>query len=224
MVEQRPDLLEGVEYVLTEGGGARPFGSRTVHFVETTQKTPLWLRLRATGKAGHGSTAIRDSAANHLVRALERIRTYRAELKLVPPVVESIRAAADLVADPDRASSLRNIEASIADPLFLQTSESQYGICVRPRHRTVEGDRRGGQAARPRGQGGALGIVGVYRQSPFLRARNRRLRLVPHRDGPGDGPAHGVDERISVAAIHDAPRVLFDVLMFLAGPNVSGTR
>lgn len=42
--------------------------------------------------------------------------------------------------------------------------------------------------------------------------------------GPGDGPAHGVDERISVAAIHDAPRVLFDVLMFLAGPNVSGTR
>ena len=131
IVGQRPDLLNDVEYVLTEGGGARRFGGRTVHFVETTQKTPLWLRLRALGVAGHGSMAIRDSAANHLVRALDRIRTYRPEIRLVPPVAEAMRASARLVADPDRADELRQVESHIGDPMFLASVSQQYGNLLR---------------------------------------------------------------------------------------------
>jgi len=131
VVAQRPDILDGVEFVITEGGGSRSFGSRTVHLVETTQKTPLWLRLHAVGVAGHGSTAIRDSAANRLVRALDRIRTYRPEIRLVAPVAASIRAGARLVADPDRAAKLRQVERNIGDPDFLAALEPQYGNLLR---------------------------------------------------------------------------------------------
>ena len=35
------------------------------------------------------------------------------------------------------------------------------------------------------------------------------------RDG-SDGPAHGVDERLSVDAVREAPRLLYDVLTLVA--------
>ncbi len=119
IVKHRPDLLEGAEFVLTEGGGASEVGGRQVHFVEVAQKTPLWLRLRVTGPSGHGAKPLRDSAVNRLIRALERIRIYRGEIKLVPAVAEALRARASYLVDPAVAEAFRNIETSIGDPAFL---------------------------------------------------------------------------------------------------------
>ena len=119
VAKHRPDLLEGAEFVLTEGGGARDVAGRQVHFVEVSQKTPLWLRLRVTGPSGHGARPLRDSAVNRLVRALERIRIYRGEIKLVPAVAEALRARASYLVDPAMAEAFRNIETSIGDPAFL---------------------------------------------------------------------------------------------------------
>ena len=119
LVKNRPDLLEGAEFVLTEGGGASEFGGRSVHFVEVSQKTPLWLRLRVTGPSGHGAKPLRDSSVNRLVRALERVRIYRGEIKLVPAVAEVLRARASYLVDPAVAEAFRNIESSIEDPAFL---------------------------------------------------------------------------------------------------------
>lgn len=131
VVGRRPELLRGVEFVLTEGGSMRRIGGRTAHFVEVTQKTPLWLRLRASGVAGHGSQAIRDSAANRLVRALERIRTYRPQIRLVPPVAEMLRASAPLSAEPERARALGEIERHLGDPVFMDLLAQQYGNLLR---------------------------------------------------------------------------------------------
>jgi acetylornithine deacetylase/succinyl-diaminopimelate desuccinylase-like protein len=119
VVKNRPDLLEGAEFVLTEGGGASEVGGRTVHFVEVSQKTPLWLRLRVTGPSGHGAQPLRDSAVNRLIRALERLRVYRGEIRLVPAVAEALRARASYIVDPAVAEAYRNIETSIDDLAFL---------------------------------------------------------------------------------------------------------
>lgn len=119
VVKHRPELLEGAEFVLTEGGGASAVGGRQVHFVEVTQKAPLWLRLRVTGPSGHAARPLRDSAVNRLVRALERIRIYRGEIKLVPAMAEALRARASYLVDPAVAEAFRNIETSIGDPAFL---------------------------------------------------------------------------------------------------------
>ncbi len=286
IVGQRPDLLNDVEYVLTEGGGARRFGGRTVHFVETTQKTPLWLRLRALGVAGHGSMAIRDSAANHLVRALDRIRTYRPEIRLVPPVAEAMRASARLVADPDRADELRQVESHIGDPMFLASVSQQYGNLLRntiaitvirgsSKTNVISPDAVAELDCRllP-GENPDLFLASLRdiiddesieietllrfepaespRDTPLWRAIEQAAQLddpgaevlpfvlagftdshyfrekgivaygwSPILMDPGDGPAHGVDERISVESIRRAPRVLFDALMVLAGPGTT---
>ena len=44
LIENRPELFEGVGYVLNEGGSARRFGDTTAVMVEVTQKVPLWYR------------------------------------------------------------------------------------------------------------------------------------------------------------------------------------
>lgn len=131
IVAERPDLLRDIQYVLTEGGATRRVGGRTVHFVETTQKTPLWLRLRARGVAGHGSSAPDDTAANRLVAALDRVRVWRPQLRLVPPVEEALRAAADLVADPELADAMRNVGRALHDPASLERLRAQYGNLLR---------------------------------------------------------------------------------------------
>ncbi len=131
IVRERPDLLEGVEFVLTEGGSVHAVGDRTVHSIETTQKTPLWLRLTARGPAGHGARAIPTSAANRLVRALDRVRTYRPAIRLVPAVAEAIRAAATVEADLDLAAEMRVIERTIALPHMLDALEVPFGNLLR---------------------------------------------------------------------------------------------
>lgn len=131
VVGERPDLLEDVEFVLTEGGSVRVVANRTVHSIETTQKTPLWLRLTARGPAGHGSRAITTSAANQLIRALDRVRTYRPAIRLVPAVAEAIRAAATVETDFNLAAEMRIIERTIAQPLMLDALEAPFGNLLR---------------------------------------------------------------------------------------------
>lgn len=131
VVERRPELLRDVEFVITEGGSTRRVGGHLAHFVEVTQKTPLWLRLRASGVAGHGAQAIRDSAANRLVRALERIRTYRPQIRLVPPVAEMLRASAPLAPDPEQQRAMQEIERHLGDPVFVDLLERRYGNLLR---------------------------------------------------------------------------------------------
>ncbi|MEE4360777.1 MAG: M20/M25/M40 family metallo-hydrolase [Pseudomonadales bacterium] len=96
MVRQRPDLFEGVGFVLNEGGGGRLTGDTAVFGVEVTQKIPLWLRLTARGTPGHGSAPRVDSAPNALVRALDRVVRQRFAPRLVPAVGRYMTAVADL--------------------------------------------------------------------------------------------------------------------------------
>ena len=127
VVESRPDLIDGVEYVLTEGGHAIRGDQGPLHLVEITQKTPLWLRLSARGPAGHGAMPLEDSAVDRLVRALERIRTYRPPIQIVPPVLDVLRAAAAIDPDPTRLAAFEDLEASLQDPLFLERLTIESG-------------------------------------------------------------------------------------------------
>ena len=88
-----PDLLD-CEYVINEGGG----GSTEVLGVErntfnigVAEKGPLWLKLRAHGRPGHGSVPHDDNAADRLVRALQRVQDWQRPLQPAPEVREYFR-------------------------------------------------------------------------------------------------------------------------------------
>lgn len=97
----------GRAYGLNEGGvGVRDiFGPGKFFLVNMWEKGPLWLRLSAAGKAGHGSRPSGRDAPARLARALSRLAEHREPPRLTDPVREMMRVlhAQGLTGlDPDR--------------------------------------------------------------------------------------------------------------------------
>jgi acetylornithine deacetylase/succinyl-diaminopimelate desuccinylase-like protein len=83
------------EYVLDEGGmGSRDAlaANKLVFGISVGDKVMVWLRLRATGTAGHGSQPIPDNANVILLEAIRNATTLPPDGAL-HPVVEAMRQA-----------------------------------------------------------------------------------------------------------------------------------
>lgn len=105
-----PELFVGVGGVLGEGGIAKQVNGRLLWWgVETAQKRPLWLEVRARGRAGHASGLNPGNAVHTLVAALARLDSRQRRWKVTAPVRRYLRALAPLhqgataerFADPD---------------------------------------------------------------------------------------------------------------------------
>ena len=118
MVQNRREVFEEIGFLLNEGGGGRLFDGDTVFLIEVTQKVPVWLRIKATGRAGHGSVPRMETAVTRVVRAGHRIATTR----FAPRVIEPVEAMFAGIA-PYQPEHLRDeyakIRAAVADPEFL---------------------------------------------------------------------------------------------------------
>ncbi|MGB6823528.1 MAG: M20/M25/M40 family metallo-hydrolase [Candidatus Acidiferrales bacterium] len=132
VVKNRPQWLTGAGFMLTEGAGSLADATgKPVYFgVGPTEKTPAWLRLTATGRAGHASVPIPDSAPNHLIAALERIRQYRPPLDLTPPVEVMLRTHAPYEPEPWRSRFL-NLRSFLAQPDAYDLLQKRPDILAR---------------------------------------------------------------------------------------------
>jgi acetylornithine deacetylase/succinyl-diaminopimelate desuccinylase-like protein len=96
----------GRAYGMNEGGvGVRDvFGPGKFFLVNMWEKGPLWLKLSASGRAGHGSRPSAKDAPARLSRAMARIASYRSPARLTDPVREMLRvlfAQGRIRLDPD---------------------------------------------------------------------------------------------------------------------------
>ena len=133
LVENRPEIFEGVGLLLNEGGGGSLAEGRESFSVEVTQKVPLWLRLVAKGAPGHGSRPPVMSAVDRLVRALERVHTHEFEPRMVPAVAAYLESLASTV-DAEWAARFRSPEDSLRDAdalLELQIDHPSLHALVR---------------------------------------------------------------------------------------------
>lgn len=97
LVKHHPDLVRA-EYGLSEMGG------QTVHIegkrfypIMTAEKGTCWLRVRATGRPGHGSVPHSDNAVVHLARAVDRIAARPLSLRITPTAAGCIQRIAHTV-------------------------------------------------------------------------------------------------------------------------------
>ncbi len=132
VVKDRPQWIAGAGFMLTEGAGSLADDSgKPIYFgVGPTEKTPAWLRLTATGRAGHGSVPIPDSAPNRLLAALTRLRQYRPPLELTPPVENMLRTHAPYEPEPWR-TRFANPKAFLAQPDAYSELEKRPEILAR---------------------------------------------------------------------------------------------
>ena len=85
LIQNHPELFEGVQAVLTEGGTNRLYGDRLAWWaIEVAQKRPLWLEARAVGRPGHGSGLNLHSAPHRLIRGLNQVVDRPLEFRLTP--------------------------------------------------------------------------------------------------------------------------------------------
>lgn len=131
-VSHHADLVRDAEYLINESGKGRMENGAALYSVDITEKTPCWLRIRATGEPGHGSRPKLHSSVNRLVRALNRILDYTPPVKLTPPVETYFKGIAPLQKGA-RQEQFARIRTSIKDPAFIAElhTNPQYAAVLR---------------------------------------------------------------------------------------------
>lgn len=115
-VDHQQSVYSDVGYVLNEGGGIRMLSNRKVYYsVSVTEKTPLWLRVTASGPTGHSSQPPAETSVTELLRGLQRLVEYHPPLHLITPVEDYFRTMAQLGEGPKQWLDLA---ASLRDPIF----------------------------------------------------------------------------------------------------------
>ncbi len=107
MVQHEADVFADAGYVLNEGGAimSRPNGKK-YYAVSISEKTPLWLRLTATGEGGHAAVPPENTAVTRLVAALDRLAAYRAPIHIINTVRDYFHSIGELDGGPPQFSNL----------------------------------------------------------------------------------------------------------------------
>jgi acetylornithine deacetylase/succinyl-diaminopimelate desuccinylase-like protein len=97
ILDRHGALFEGAAAVLGEGGANRTVNGRNLWAgIEVAQKRPLWLRVTARGRGGHGS-GLNPSSANHrLITGLATVLEREPEYRVTDPVRRYLGALAPL--------------------------------------------------------------------------------------------------------------------------------
>ena len=94
LVDNRPDLFDGVTEAIGEVGGfsltvpRRDGGERRLYLIETAEKGIRWMRLTARGRPGHGSMVHDDNAVTALAEAVARVGRHKFPLVLTDTVAQ----------------------------------------------------------------------------------------------------------------------------------------
>ena len=101
LVDNRPDLFEGITEAIGEVGGfsltvpRRDGGERRLYLIETAEKSMHWMRLTARGRPGHGSMVHDHNAVTTLAGAVARLGRHRFPLVPTDSVVQFLTAVGE---------------------------------------------------------------------------------------------------------------------------------
>lgn len=78
MVAKHPEVFKGCSEAISEVGGfsVTVAGDKRLYFIEAAQKGIHWMRLSATGRAGHGSMMNPENALTRLSEAVSKVGNY----------------------------------------------------------------------------------------------------------------------------------------------------
>jgi acetylornithine deacetylase/succinyl-diaminopimelate desuccinylase-like protein len=154
IVLHRPDLLEGCTEAIGEVGGfSTTVRGRRFYLIEAAEKGMAWMRLTATGNAGHGSMRHPDNAVTTLARAVARIGSHQWPVRLTPSMQVLLSAVGELAgveATPQNAEALveefgpaaRMLGAVIRNTTNPTMLDAGYKVNVVPGEATAHVDGR----------------------------------------------------------------------------------
>ncbi len=115
--EHEKDIFSDAGYLVTEGGGIQQLpDDKKLYRVAVTEKTPLWIRLTATGTEGHASVPAADTSVTRLIRGLSKVIEFQPRIHVIGTVQDEFHTIAELEHGPpqwlDLAASLHDLAFS----------------------------------------------------------------------------------------------------------------
>ena len=175
LTQEHPGLFEGVTEAIGEVGGVDvTVGDQRLYALQTAEKGLAWMRLTATGTAGHGSMIHGDNAVTEVAEAVAGIGRHEWPVQLPDSTRAFLTAASAALGvefDPQDPGSVlgklggmsRMIGAAMKNTTNPTGLKAGYKVNVIPQSATAEVDgrfvrprrrilRRGRPDARHRGQ------------------------------------------------------------------------
>jgi acetylornithine deacetylase/succinyl-diaminopimelate desuccinylase-like protein len=114
LVEHRPDLFDGVDVAIGEVGGFSftVDERQRLYLIETAEKGISWMRLEASGRAGHGSMVNSENALTRLTETVARIGSHEFPITMTPTVellLAELRQALGLPSDTPPEGVVRRL-------------------------------------------------------------------------------------------------------------------
>jgi acetylornithine deacetylase/succinyl-diaminopimelate desuccinylase-like protein len=107
LVDNHPAEFEGVAEAISEVGGfSVTLGGKRLYLLQTAEKGMAWMRLTASGTAGHGSMINKNNAVTEVAEAVARIGRHEWPIRQTEAAFAFARAACEAL----------GIEFDAADP------------------------------------------------------------------------------------------------------------
>ncbi|MGI9092438.1 MAG: M20/M25/M40 family metallo-hydrolase [Mycobacteriales bacterium] len=105
LVDNHTDLFEGCTEAVSEVGGfSLTIDGQRLYLVQTAEKGLAWMRLRASGRPGHGSMVHDDNAVTALCEAVARLGTHEFPMVMTRTVRQFLEGVSEVLGvefDPD---------------------------------------------------------------------------------------------------------------------------
>nr|WP_062336537.1 M20/M25/M40 family metallo-hydrolase [Herbidospora sakaeratensis] len=152
LVDKHPHLFEGATEAIGEVGGfsVTVADDKRLYLIEAAEKGIAWMKLTATGRAGHGSMLNHENAITELSEALARLGRYEWPIRITPTVRSFFKEAFDIEIEAESAEAAvaklgplaRMIGATLRNTTNPTMLESGYKANVIPQTATARVDGR----------------------------------------------------------------------------------
>ena len=158
LVDHHPQWFDGVSEAISEVGGYSVTldtaqGERRAYLLQTAEKGIAWLKLRAHGRAGHGSVPNDENAIVRLAAAIGRIAAHEWPREYIASVRELLDSVSEITATPyadDDLDTLLDtlggaqgfVRGTLRDTANVTMLESGYKHNVIPQSATAAVDCR----------------------------------------------------------------------------------
>jgi len=124
LVDEHPDLFQGVRYAFGEFGGFNlSISGKRFYPIMVAEKQTCWMRATFTGPAGHGSMPVHGGAMAKLARALHLLDTHQLPVHVTPAVRLMVESLAKNLGGASSLVIRKLLNPVLTDPILKMLGE-----------------------------------------------------------------------------------------------------
>ena len=119
LVEEHPDLFQGVRYAIGEFGGFTLYvEGKRFYPIQVTEKQICWMKATVRGPAGHGSRPIRGGAMAKLGELLLKLDRHRLPAHITPVPRQMFETMAEALGGPTGMTMRQLLQPHLTDNIL----------------------------------------------------------------------------------------------------------